>query len=178
MNKITARRVADSLTWARVVSSVPITILALLGLRWWVVAVYVAAALTDVFDGVYAQRATTAGYGADFDGRADVFFAVMTLIWILILIPNFYQVYWFPYLPAFVALQGYLIIARLREPVLVLPHLSFGRFAVGLFSTLLPVLIVFGDVPWFVTLVLLSSIAAKAQLAWYVVMQQRRIDAV
>lgn len=92
MNKITPRRVADSLTWARVVSSVPITILALLGLRWWVVAVYVAAALTDVFDGVYAQRAT--------------------------------------------------------------------------------------DVPWFVTLVLLSSIAAKAQLAWYVVMQQRRIDAV
>lgn len=178
MNKTTARRVADGLTWVRVLSSIPITVLALLGLRWWVFAVYVAAALTDAFDGVYAQRATTAGYGADFDSRADVFFGVMTLIWILILIPNFYQVYWFPYLPAFVVLQGYLVLVRVREPGLILPHLNFGRFAVGLFHTLLPVLIVVGDVPWFVYLVLVSSIAAKAQLAWYVVVRQRRIDAV
>ena len=41
MNKDTARKIADALTWARVVSVVPITKLAWYELRWWVFALYV-----------------------------------------------------------------------------------------------------------------------------------------
>jgi hypothetical protein len=37
------------------------------------------------------------------------------------------------------------------------------------FCLLLPVLLVFGDVPWFVVTVLALSIFAKAQLAWHMI---------
>jgi phosphatidylglycerophosphate synthase len=171
-----ARSIADGLTWARVASVVPLSILALNDLVGWFCAVYVVAAFTDAFDGMVARSATAAGYGADLDGLADVFFAIMTLIWIFVLIPGFYQEYWFPYIPAFVAVQGFLIHARVNEPGLSLPHLEFGRFAVFLFHTLLPVLIVAGNVPWFVYLVFACSIAAKLQLVRYVVGQQQPAD--
>ena len=129
--------------------------------------VYIAAALTDAFDGIFARHAGKVRYGPEFDGLADVFFAVMTLVWIAFLLPDFFPQYWFPFLPAFVLTQGYLIIARIRQPELTLPHYEFGRFAVFLFNTLLPALIVVGAVSWFVHLVFAVSIAAKLQLIWY-----------
>lgn len=178
MTRRTARKIADGLTWARVASVVPLTLLAVFDLTWWFFGVYVVAAFTDAFDGMFARNASRARYGAELDGRADVFFAIMTLLWIYMLIPGFYQHYGLPYLPAFVLLQGFLIYARIDEPGLVLPHLEFGRFAVFLFHTLLPVLIVAGDVPWFVYLVLFTSIVAKLQLARYVVNRRHAVDAV
>lgn len=51
MNKETTRKIADALTWSRVISVVPITLLAWYGLKWWVFSIYIAAALTDFFDG-------------------------------------------------------------------------------------------------------------------------------
>ena len=177
MTPRTARRIADGLTWARVASAVPLTLLAAFDLTAWFVGCYVVAAFTDAFDGIFARSATGTESSAELDGRADVLFAFMTLVWIYMLIPGFYQDYGLPYVPLLVLLQGYLIVARFNEPGLILPHLEFGRFAVFLFSTLLPVLIVAGDVPWFVHLAFVTSIAAKLQLVRYVLTRSQQVDA-
>jgi phosphatidylglycerophosphate synthase len=173
MTPRSARIIADGLTWARVASAVPLTILALNHLVGWFSAVYVVAAFTDAFDGMFARNGTTVRYGGELDGLADVFFAIMTLLWIFLLIPGFYQHYWFPYLPAFAIIQGFLFYARINEPGLTLPHLEFGRFSVFLFNTLLPVLIVAGG---FVYLVFTCSIAAKLQLVRHVAGRQQIVD--
>ena len=82
MDKKIARRVADSLTWSRIWSAVPITIAAWHGLVWWVVGLYIAAALTDLLDGFFGRRATPPQKDNDFDGKADIVFSIMTLVWI------------------------------------------------------------------------------------------------
>jgi hypothetical protein len=51
MTPRSARISADGLTWARVASAVPLTILALNDLVGWFCAVYVVAAFTDTFAG-------------------------------------------------------------------------------------------------------------------------------
>ena len=56
---------------------------------------------------------------------------------------------------------------RVRWPAAPIPHFQFGRFAMALFSFLLPVLIVFGDIAWFVHVVLVIGTASKVQLAWH-----------
>ena len=168
MNKITARKIADALTWSRVWSVVPITLLAWYGLKWWVFGIYIAAALTDFFDGLFARRAAPPATAADFDGLADLLFTVMTLLWLWLLIPGFFPKYWLPYFPLLVLLELYVISARIRYPQLTVPHLQVGRIAMTLFFLLLPVLIVRDDVPWFVHLVLIIGTAAKIQLGWAV----------
>jgi hypothetical protein len=52
---------------------------------------------------------------------------------------------------------------------LVVPHLEFGRKAMALFFLLLPVLIIWGDVSWFVHLVFIIGTASKIQLTWAIV---------
>jgi hypothetical protein len=59
-----------------------------------------------------------------------------------------------------------MISARVRYPQLIVPHFKFGRVAMALFFFLLPVLIVWGDVAWFVHLVLIIGTASNTQLAW------------
>lgn len=169
MNKKTARKIADALTWSRVWSVLPITVLAWYGLKWWVFAIYIAAALTDLFDGLFARRAAPPATDADFDGLADLLFAVMTLLWLWLLIPGFFPKYGLPYFPLLVLLELYVISARIRYPQLTVPHLQSGRIAMTLFFLLLPVLIVRDDVPWFVHLVLIIGTAAKMQLGWAIV---------
>ncbi len=168
MNKNTARKIADGLTWARVWSAVPITFLAWLDLRWWVFGLYIAAALTDLFDGMFARRAAPAVDDTDFDGKADIVFSVMTLVWIWMLVPGFFEAYWFPYLPLLLAIEAYLIRVRVRWPGLRIPHFQFGRIAMALFCFLLPVLLVFGDVAWFVHGVLIIGTLSKLQLAQHI----------
>lgn len=160
--------IADGLTWCRILSTVPITILVLAEMRWWVFGVYIAASLTDAFDGVFARRTSPVGYGAKFDGNADVFFAIMTLIWIAMLMPDFLGHYGLPYLALFLLLQTFLTALRLFYADLVVPHLPLGRIAMTVFYFLLPVVLVCGDLQWFVAPVLVLSILAKAQLAWHV----------
>ena len=166
MGRHPARPIADSLTWARMVSVVPITVLAWYDLRWWVFGLYIAAALTDLADGMIARRAAPPKTDVDLDGIADLILSVATLLWLWMLIPGFVQTYWLPYLPVFVLLEIYMTAVRVREPQFVVPHLPFGRFAMALFFALLPVLIVWGDVPWFVHGVLIIGVASKLQLAW------------
>lgn len=166
MDKDTARKVADALSWSRIWSAVPITVLAMFELRWWVLAVYIAAALTDLFDGMFARRASPPAKDIDLDGLADLLLSVMTLVWLWWLIPDFFPKYWLPYLPVLVLLEAYMIAARMRYPDLRVPHLQFGRWAMALFFCLLPVLIVWGDVPWFVHLVFITGTASKLQLTW------------
>jgi len=168
MNKDTARKIADGLTWARIWSAVPITVLALYQLKWWVFALYIAAALTDLFDGIFARRASPPASDVDLDGLADLFLSVMTLLWLWLLIPGFFPKYWLPYLPVLVMLELYVISARIRYPDLHVPHLAYGRWAMALFFFLLPVLIVWHDVPWFVHLVFIAGTAGKIQLCWAV----------
>ena len=166
MDRQTARSIADSLTGLRIVSVVPITILAWYGLAWWVFGLYIAGALTDYFDGVFARRAAPPKSSWDFDGIADIVFRVMTVLWIWLLVPGFIQKYWLPYLPILVALEVYMIMLRARHPELIVPHYQFGRFAMALFFVLLPVLILWGDVAAFVHAVLIIGTASNAQLAW------------
>lgn len=166
MDRETARTIADALTWARIVSVVPITAMAILELEWWVFGLYIAAALTDWFDGWFARRAVAPRCDADLDGLADLILSFSTLLWMWLLIPGFVSSYWLPYLPIFIALELYMTYVRIRHKRYGVPHLKFGRWAMALFFTLLPVLIIWGDVPWFVHTVLIIGVASKLQLAW------------
>lgn len=166
MNKNTARTIADSLTWARIFSVVPITLLALYSLKWWVFGLYIAAALTDLLDGMFARRAVPPASDVDLDGIADRIFAFATLLWLWLLIPGFVQKYWLPYVPIFVLPEIYITVVRVRYQRFGIPHLPFGRFAMALFFFLLPVLIVWGDIPWFVHSVLIVTVASELQLTW------------
>lgn len=74
--------------------------------------------------------------------------------------------YWLPYLPIVVALEIYMTYVRVRHKRYGVPHLEFGRWAMALNFFLLPVLIVWGDVTWFVHGVLVIAVASKLQLAW------------
>lgn len=166
MDANTARTIADSLTWARMLSVVPITMLAVFELRWWVFGVYIVAALTDWLDGMFARRATPPKVDVDLDGIADLIFSFSTILWFWLLIPGLVSAYWLPYLPIFVLLELYISVIRIRYRRYGVPHLQFGRWAMALFFTLLPVLIIWGDVPWFVHTVLIIGVASKIQLAW------------
>lgn len=168
IDKKTARRIADGLTWARIWSAIPITVVAWFDLKWWVLCFYAAAALTDFFDGVFARRATLPERETDFDGKADIVFSIMTLVWLWMLVPGFIENYWFPYLPVLIAIEVYLIAARVRWPGIHIPHFEFGRKGMVLFCFLLPVLLVIGDIPWFVHTVFVVGMLAKMQLAWYI----------
>ena len=148
------------------VSVVPLTVLAWYDLRWWVFGLYIAASLTDLFDGLFARRATPAATDIDLDGIADLLFSIVTLLWLWLLIPNFFQTYWLPYIPLLVALEIYMISLRARFVRRRVPHLQFGRFAMALFMFLLPVLLLWGDISWFVHLVFIVGTAGKMQLAW------------
>lgn len=164
MNEQIARTLADMLTWARIASILPITVLAWAQLRWWVLGVYIAAALTDLFDGMLARRGAPPKNDVDLDGIADLVFSFATLLWFWLLVPAFVQKYWLPYVPLFILLEIYLSSIRIRYRRLGVPHLQFGRFAMALFFFLLPVVIIWGDVPWFVHSVLLIGVASKLQL--------------
>jgi phosphatidylglycerophosphate synthase len=72
MDKKSARKIADALTWTRIVSVVPITILAWYDFRWWVLGLYIAAALTDLLDGMFARRAAPPKLNVELDGVADL----------------------------------------------------------------------------------------------------------
>ena len=166
MDKNTARTLADALTWARIVSIAPITLLAWYQLKWWVFGIYIAAALTDLLDGWFARRGAPPKSDVDLDGIADVVFSFATVLWFWLLMPGFVTKYWFPYLPLAVLLELYISTIRVRDKRLGVPHLEFGRFAMALFFFLLPVMIIWGDVTWFVHAVLIIGIASKFQLAW------------
>lgn len=166
MDRMTARKIADGLTWARIWSAAPITLFAWYDLRGWVLGLYIAAALTDLADGYFGRRAVPPALDTDFDGKADLLFSVMTLVWLWMLVPGFVEAYWLPYLPVLLVLEAYLVGVRVRWIERPIPHLPFGRFAMALFCFLLPVLLVFGDIAWFVHAVLIIGTASKAQLAW------------
>ena len=161
-----ARTIADALTWARIVSVVPITLFALNGDRWWVFGLYIAAALTDLFDGMMARRAAPPRNNVDLDGMADLILSFATLLWLWLLIPGFVAKYWLPYVPIFVVLEIYMTIVRIRHQRFGVPHLQFGRFAMAAFFFLLPVVIVWGDLPWLVHGILIIGVIAKLQLSW------------
>jgi len=167
MDKNTARVIADGLTWSRILSAVPITIAAWYGLIGWVFGLYIAAALTDLLDGYFGRRATPPAKDDDFDGKADVVFSIMTLVWIWMLIPGFYEQYWLPYLPLLLVIEIYLTTIRLREPETPVPHFPFGRFAMALFCFLLPVLLIVQDSAWFVHGVFVIGTLAKIQMVWH-----------
>lgn len=164
MDKKTARIVADGLTWSRILSAIPITIAAWYGLTWWVFSLYIAAALTDLLDGFYGRRATPPEKDDDFDGKADVVFSIMTLVWIWMLIPGFFEAYWLPYLPLLLVIEIYLTTIRVREPETPVPHFQFGRFAMALFCFLLPVLLIVQDSAWFVHGVFIIGTLSKIQM--------------
>jgi phosphatidylglycerophosphate synthase len=167
MDKATARRLADALTWSRIWSVIPLTMLAWYEQRWWFLGLYIAAALTDLADGYFGRRAAPPKSDADLDGNADVLFSVLTLLWIWMLIPGFYEKYWLPYLPILFLIQVYLWYAMIKWPGLHSPHFQFGRFGMMVFCFLLPVLIVFGDQPWFVHTVFVIGTIGKLQVAWH-----------
>ncbi len=177
MDRTTARTIADALTWARIFSVVPITIFALLSLKWWVFGLYIASAFTDLLDGWFARRGSPPKSDVDLDGIADLVLSFSTILWLWLLIPGFVSAYWLPYLPIFVALEIYMTFVRVKHKRYAVPHLQFGRVAMALFFSLLPVLIVWGDIPWFVHSVLIVGVASKLQLTWAFWTRSRRAAA-
>jgi phosphatidylglycerophosphate synthase len=173
LKKDQARKIADALTWSRVVSIAPLTVLAWYDLRWWVFGIYIAASLTDLFDGMFARRAAPPATDFDLDGLADLLLSIMTLLWLWMLIPGVVPKYWLPYFPLLVLLEAYVTSVRMRYPQFTIPHLEFGRYAMALFFFLLPVMIVWGDVTWFVHLVLIIGTAGKMQLAWTIFRREK-----
>ena len=115
---------------------------------------------------MFARRAVPPDNDVDLDGIADLILSIATLLCLWLLIPGFVQSYWLPYLPIFVSLEMYMMVVRVRHPRFDVPHLPFGRFAMALFFSLLPALIIWGDVPWFVHGVLIAGVASKLQLTW------------
>ena len=166
MNKDTARTIADALTYGRIFSVVPLTVLAWYDLRWWFFGVYTVSALTDLLDGWFARRGAPPKNDTDLDGLADLLFTFACLLWFWLLIPGFVSKYWLPYVPIVVLLEIYMTTVRVRHKRYGVPHLQFGRFSMALFFFLLPVVIIWGDLPWFVHGVLIIGVAAKLQLAW------------
>jgi len=164
-DRATARHIADALSWSRIAAILPITALAWFGLERWVLVLYVVAALTDYFDGVFARRALPPARDIDLDGIADTAFRVMTVLWIWLLVPGFVQHYWLPYFPVLIVLEGYMVTLRMRDRDMPVPHLRFGRFAMALFFCLLPVLAIWGDLAWFVHAVLIVGTLSNTQLA-------------
>ena len=63
-------------------------------------------------------------------------------------------------------LEIYMTTVRVRHKRYNVPHLQFGRVAMALFFTMLPVLIIWDDIPWFVHGVLIIGLASKLQLTW------------
>jgi phosphatidylglycerophosphate synthase len=169
MDKHIARTIADRLTWTRVWLCIPITALAWLDLKWWVFGLYIAAALTDFLDGKFARYAAPPKTDADLDGNADVVFSIMTLVWLWMLVPGFIEKYWLPYLPVLVPLQIYLSVAPLRFPDIKVPHFQFGRVIMVVFCFMLPILLVWGDQPWFVHSVFILGTISKLQQVQYIV---------
>ena len=173
MDKKTARTVADGLTWSRILSAIPITIAAWYGLTGWVFGLYIAAALTDLLDGVFGRRAAPPQKDNDFDGKADVVFSIMTLVWIWMLFPGFFEKYWLPYLPLLLVIEIYLTTIRVQEPDTPVPHFRFGRFAMALFCFLLPVLLIVQDNAWFVHGVFVIGTLSKIQMVWHFATRNR-----
>lgn len=165
MDKAVARQIADALTWARIVSIVPITVFAYYDMKWWAFGFYTFGALTDWFDGWFARRAAPPKSDTDLDGIADLLFSFSTLLWLWLLVPGFVSTYWLPYLPIFILLEIYMSVVRIRHQRFGVPHFQFGRFAMALFFFLFPVLLIWGDMPWFVHTVLVIGVASKIQLA-------------
>ena len=118
-------------------------------------------------DGYFGRRAAPPRSDADLDGNADILFSIMTLVWLWMLFPGFWEKYWLPYLPLWAVIQLYLWGAMLKSPQLQSPHFQFGRFAMMLFCFLRPVMIVFGDHDWFVHTVFIVGTAGKLHVAWY-----------
>ena len=168
MHKATARTIADALAWARIWSVIPITVFAWYDMTWWVFGTYIAAALTDLFDGYFGRRAAPPDYEVDLDGRADDLFAVMTLVWIWMLFPEFWFKYWLPWIPLLAILQVYIWVVDVRNADLKLPHFQFGRAGMVYFCFLFPILIAFGDYDWYVHSVFLWGTIGKLQLVWYI----------
>ena len=168
MDRNTARAIADRLTWSRVWSALPITVLAWYELKWWVLGLYIAAALTDLLDGMFARRAAPPRTRADLDGNADVVFSIMTLVWLWMLVPGFLEKYWLPYLPILAIVQIYLSTAPLRIPGIKVPHFQFGRIMMAAFCCMLPLLLLFGDLPWFVHGIFILGTVAKLQVVHFV----------
>lgn len=168
IDKATARTIADALTWARIWSVVPITVFAWYDMQWWVFGTYIAASLTDLFDGYFARRGDPPRIKIDIDGRADDLFAVMTLIWIWMLFPEFWLKYWLPWIPVLVTIQIGIWVENIRRPKLVIPHFQFGRAGMLYFCLLFPVLIAFGDFDWYVHSVFLWGTLGKLQLVRYI----------
>lgn len=75
---------ATKITLARVVLIPAFMVLFLLGLRWWALAVFIAASLTDLADGYVARKyGQTSDFGKFLDPLADkllVFAAMLILV--------------------------------------------------------------------------------------------------
>lgn len=169
---------ANVLTWSRLASIVPLTVLAFLRLELAFILVYVLAIATDLFDGVVARAQRLASLrGAELDGTVDLAFAAAGLGWIFLFIPEIYLVYW-PHLLA-VALSFIVFFAaswaRLRK--LAMPHLWLGKLSMFLFCLLLPTVILFGVASWMVWTVVLVVILSRIEMTAFVLLGREDMDA-
>lgn len=158
---------ADALTWARLLSVIPLSVLAVLDLRLAFLITFCLAVTTDLLDGMAARAAgRPTAAGADFDGSVDLVFSAFALWWIWLLVPEIYTGFW-PFM--LVALASFSLFfwasARYAKRVMT-PHLVSGKAAMGVFALLIPITLIFGVVAWYVHLTWVTVTVSRAEMVY------------
>jgi len=89
-------KLADAITWSRIVLILPITVLVLLHLRIAAGILVIVAFFTDFLDGYVARKTKTASKkGAELDSRVDSVCAIAFFAWIIFLFYASFLQYWY-----------------------------------------------------------------------------------
>ncbi len=169
---------ADVLTWMRLGSIVPLTVLAFARAEIAFIIVYVLAITTDLFDGMLARaQGFSSPKGAEFDGTVDLVFAAAGLGWLYLFAPEVFTTYW-PHLFA-VALSFAIFFAaswaKLRK--LAMPHLWLGKLSMFLFCAIVPAIILFGAQNWMVWTVVIVIVLSRIEMTIFVLKGRTDFDA-
>ncbi len=118
------------------------------GVRWFACALFVAAAITDFFDGYFARRHNiVSSFGRFLDPIADK----LLVSAVLLLLTSFDRVHEISVLPAVVILLREILVSGLREYLAELqvgmPVSRLAKWKTGIQMTALPVLIVGSAAP-------------------------------
>lgn len=169
---------ANVLTWTRLVSVVPLSVLAFVQATTLFLAVYVVAILTDAFDGTVARlQQTASAHGATFDGVVDLVFAAFGLVWLYALVPGVYIDYWPHLLAVAGAFALFFSASYARFRTIVMPHLWLGKLSMLCFALLVPVAVLWSLHDWMVWVVVIVVIASRLEMTAFVLLGREDMDA-
>lgn len=142
-------KLANLVTLSRLVSILPILLLLRAGHGRAALALYIAAALTDLIDGWLARRSGTASdFGARLDGVVDNLFSLATLPFLLMAFPGLFDRHPVALLCLFLGPLAYLAITKLWTGSLMMFHFQSAKLGALLLFALWPAMAVTGWEGW------------------------------